>query len=489
MDVRFGESPSGVVPVGWSSVAVVLERIMRELALFAGAGLLLGGLDDLVVDLVWIVRQTWRRLTVYRRIPRAIVATLAPPAAPGRIAVLIGAWREAGVIGGMLATACRRWGDADFRIYVGLYPDDAATVAEVAAAARQDKRVRAVVGLLPGPTTKAEALNRAWRAMVTEEAAEGWSAKAVLIHDAEDVVHAAELTIFDTLVERFDLVQLPVLPLLDPGSRWVAGHYADEFAEAHGKQLVVREALGAGLPLAGTGCAIARAALARIAAANGGAPFAPDSLTEDYELGLRLRAAGASRAFVRLPEHAGGRPVAVRGYFPATIAAAVRQKTRWLHGIAFAGWDRLGWDRLGWDRLGWGGGLAENWMRLRDRRAPLAALVLACAYAAIMLLAVQIVLGLAFGSPLPSLWPVSPLFLATTLLLGWRIAMRVVAVTRAYGWREGLRSAPRLVVGNMIAIAAAWRALRCYVAAGRRGGRVVPWDKTGHSFPAVITAE
>ena len=155
----------------WSSVSIVLDRLVRELALFAGVGLLLGGLDDLAVDLIWIVRQSWRRLTVYRRFTRATVATLAAPAAPGRIAVLIGAWREAGVIGAMLTTACRRWGDADFRIYVGLYPDDLATVAEVEAAARQDGRIRAVAGWLPGPTTKAEALNRAWRALVAEEAA------------------------------------------------------------------------------------------------------------------------------------------------------------------------------------------------------------------------------------------------------------------------------------------------------------------------------
>ena len=38
----------------------------------------------------------------------------------------------------------------------------------------------------------------------------------------------------------------------------------------------------------------------------------------------------------------------------------------------------------GWDRLGWSGGLAERWMRLRDRRALLAALVLAAAYVALV---------------------------------------------------------------------------------------------------------
>ena len=62
-----------------------------------------------------------------------------------------------------------------------------------------------------------------------------------------------------------------------------------------------------------------------------------------------------------------GRSIATRAYFPATLDAAVAQKARWMTGIALAGWDRLGWS----------GGLAERWMRLRDRQSVLAALVLA----------------------------------------------------------------------------------------------------------------
>ncbi|WP_183128840.1 hypothetical protein [Sphingomonas sp. PP-CE-3A-406] len=46
----------------------------------------------------------------------------------------------------------------------------------------------------------------------------------------------------------------------------------------------MRTALGAGMPLAGTGCAIAPEVLAMIAQARGGEPFDATSLTEDYEL-------------------------------------------------------------------------------------------------------------------------------------------------------------------------------------------------------------
>ena len=161
--------------------------------------------------------------------------------------------------------------------------------------------------------------------MIEDEAAEGVRFKAVVLHDAEDVVHSAELRLFDALIERFDLVQLPVLPLVDPGSRFVGGHYIDEFCEAHGKELVVRAAIGAGLPSAGVGCAVSRAALAALADARG-APFDPDSLTEDYELGLRLRRSAARPPSSASPAGPGRPVVATREYFPATLGRRSRRR-------------------------------------------------------------------------------------------------------------------------------------------------------------------
>ena len=296
------------------------------------------------------------------------------------------------------------------------------------------------------------------------------------MHDAEDVVHSAELKLFDSMVERFDLVQLPVLPLIDPSSRWIGGHYADEFAEAHGKELVVREALGAALPSAGVGCAIARPALDRLAAAHG-TPFDAESLTEDYELGLRLRQCGGRAAFVRLPAAKGRGVVATREYFPPTLAAAVSQKARWMRGIALAGWERLGWH----------GGLAERWMRMRDRQSLLAALVLACGYGALLLWSLRTAGTFAAGLPPVRIPLPLQLLLATNGgLLGWRLAMRFGFVMVAYGWREGLRSVPRTLICNLVALLAARQALMCHLRARGAGGR---WDKTAHAFPIEVPAE
>ncbi|MDQ3144047.1 MAG: glycosyl transferase family protein [Pseudomonadota bacterium] len=445
-----------------------MSELTGELALFAAAGYALFALDDLLVDLIYFTRRGWRALTIYSRYPRSFASALPAPARPGRMAVFIPAWDESAVIGDMLRATLARFDHHDYVLYVGHYRNDPATGAAISAVAAP--RLRAVAVAVDGPSTKADCLNHLYRALVADEAAGAPRAKAVVLHDAEDLVHPLELKLFDRLVERAALVQLPVLPLPDPRSRWVSGHYADEFAESHVKELVVREAVGAAIPLAGVGCAIERGALEQLAAAHGGAPFAAASLTEDYELGLRLGALGLKTMFVRIPAIPGSRAVvASRGHFPAELGDAVRQKARWIGGIALTGWDRLGWS----------GGIGERWMRMRDRRGPFAALLLVAGYFALFLW-LQIRGAEALGAPIA--FRASPL-LATLLtlnvwLFAWRLLMRFSFTASAYGPGEGLRSIPRVFIGNVIAILAAKRALACY----ERGGPQ-RWDKTRHIFP------
>jgi adsorption protein B len=310
-------------------------------------------------------------------------------------------------------------------------------------------------------------------ALIAYESSLGVSARAIILHDSEDVVHPLELAVFDRLIDRAGVIQLPVLPLVDPDSHWISGHYCDEFAEAHTKDLIVREAVGAAIPLAGVGCAIARDPLARLAAAHEGRPFAGASMTEDYEMGLRVGALGVKTMFVRIPAHPGDRAVvSSQGHFPASLGAAVRQKARWLGGIALAGWDRLGWS----------GGWGERWMRLRDRRGPFAALLLIAGYCAGLLWS-QLWLAEALGAPMQArMGPRLLLLLQVNgALLAWRIVMRAAFTANAYGWRQGLLSVPRLVVSNLIAVLATLRALSIHMSGGARR-----WDKTRHIFPAEL---
>ncbi len=448
----------------------IIELVQRELLLFSAFWLLVGGLNDLCVDLIWISRALWRRFTRYRTKPPMRTHQLPPADTHGLIAVLVPAWAEEAVIGAMLSHCRQSWAASScaYRIYVGCYPNDNGTVARVMVAARHDPNVRLVLMGQAGPSTKAHCLNRLWGALLADELAGGYKTKAVVLHDAEDAVHRDELDIFDRLVGKGGAVQLPVIPVCSPGSRWISGHYCDEFAEAHGKTLVVREALGAPLPLAGVACAIDRSLLGRIALQSGGKPFDENSLTEDYELGIRIGSAGGRTIMARLLDRE-GRLAGTRACFPDTLGASVRQKTRWLTGIALAGWDRLGWQ----------GNLAQKWMLLHDRRSILAAIVLVAAYLCIVLTTILLLFeaaGLHTPQTLPPL--TIALLLANSLFLVWRLAVRAAFVAVLYGPGEAMLSIPRSIVANIIAIMAARRACAAYVR--HILGEPLRWDKTEH---------
>lgn len=439
----------------------------HELLLFSAIWFAIGAIDELVVDLTWI----WLRLTGRARTAR--LSDNGPDELLGISAVLVPAWRESVVIGAMVSHCLNAWPQRDVRLYVGCYRNDQDTLAALTALG-SDPRLRVVVHDRDGPTTKADCLNRLYRAMCDDERRCGRRARALILHDAEDMVHPDALGLMDRALSDVDFVQLPVRPEPQAASRWVAGHYCDEFAEAHARDMVVRDAIGAGLPSAGVGCAFSRSAIDRIVARRGGGdPFAAECLTEDYECGLLVGETGGRSTFLRVRD-ANGNLVATREFFPATLAASVRQKTRWVHGIAFQGWDRLGWSQRPCDL----------WMRLRDRRGPLIALVLTSAYLLVLIWpALRLAEARGLVTPLPPDRLISALLILNSGSFVWRLIMRAVLTGSEYGWAEGLRAVLRFPVGNVISIMAARRALTAYVRV-LFGGRV-QWDHTTHvALPA-----
>lgn len=449
---------------------VALQVVERELLLFATFWFLIGAIDDLVVDGIWL----WLRLTGRAgtgRIDRAAASARLQ----GRAAVMIAAWQEAGVIGHTIRHALAAWPQAELTLYLGCYRNDPATLSAALAVAGNDPRLRIVIHEKAGPTTKADCLNRLYRALVADERRYGYRYRSVVLHDSEDMVHPAELAVIDRAIAGAGLVQLPVRPEPQPASPWVGGHYCEEFTEAHAKLLVVRDALRAPMPAAGVGCGIARDILDVLAdrrrregEADGG-PFSTACLTEDYELGYLIWRHGRQTRFIRMRDE-DGQLVATRAYFPSTLETAVRQKARWVHGIAFQEWERLGW----------GSRLADLWMTLRDRRGPFSALVLASGYA---LVVVEATLALASvgGLEVPAM--ASPALRTMLVLCGvalvWRAIARFVFTAREYGAREGLRALLRIPVANVIAIIAGRRALATYVRTLL--GETVRWDKTEHT--------
>ncbi|RPF71977.1 glycosyl transferase family protein [Aurantiacibacter spongiae] len=451
---------------GWTALQW-LALVENEMLLFAGAFFLLGALDEFAVDLCW----AWLRITGKASTPRVDRNRLASCRLSGAAAVFIPAWQEASVIGQTVSHALRAWPQPDLRIYVGCYANDANTCEAARAGACGDDRLRIVRLDVPGPTTKADCLNHLYRQMKADETSEGKRFRLVLLHDAEDMVDAAALALIDGAMDGADFVQIPVLPMPQARSKWVGSHYLDEFCDAHGRTMVVRAALGAALPAAGVGCAFSRGMLARFERhADGGGPFSTDTLTEDYELGLRVSAEGGRSRFLRVRGN-DGRLVATRAYFPETLAGAVRQKSRWIHGIAFQGWNRMGWTA----------GPAEWWMRLRDRRGPLAAVVLATGYS-LLALSTALFAWQIFGhEPALRLSPLVRAMIVITLIsFAWRSFVRFAFAAREFGWREGVRAILRIPVTNVISIMAGRRALSSYVRSLR--GEIPPWEKTAHDL-------
>lgn len=181
-----------------------------------------------------------------------------------------------------------------------------------------------------------------------------------------------------------------------------------------------------------------------------------------------MGAIGGRARFVRLRTRE-GRLIATRAYFPSQIDAAVRQKTRWIHGIALQGWDRLGWS----------GGILRVWMKLRDRRGPFAALLLAVAYLLVIssgLIGIAALLGVFL--PIPASPLLTAMLVICSIAFVWRALIRAVFTTREFGWREGLLAILRIPVSNVIAIMAGRRAMAAYVATLL--GAEPRWDKTEH---------
>ena len=119
-------------------------------------------------------------------------------------------------------------------------------------------------------------------------------------------MHRYELRIFDGLIDRAAVIQLPVLPLVDPKAR--AGSAAiiatsSPRLTSRNWSCAKRSERRSRSPAS---AAPSPASPWRtLAAQHEGRPFAGASLTEDYEMGLRIGALGLKTMFVRIPAPAG----------------------------------------------------------------------------------------------------------------------------------------------------------------------------------------
>ena len=188
---------------------LLVDAIARESVILACIGFLIGGIDDLALDAVY-----WLGAVASSR-PNPRVTDLAEGVA-GRLAIFVPAWDEAAVIGRMLATTLARFGDDDFRTLCRRLcqrPRDdrrgggrrrtRRAGAAGAQCARRGRRPRRTASTACGKRCGAKRMRKDGARI------------AVAFHDAEDVVHRDELRVYRALLRDYQVVQLPVMPLVD----------------------------------------------------------------------------------------------------------------------------------------------------------------------------------------------------------------------------------------------------------------------------------
>lgn len=433
--------------------------------------ILVSGLDDLFISLI--------HLTGGKPFEWPTDAELGQ-APERRIAILVPLWKEHNVIGQMLEHNLSGILYQNYDFFVGAYPNDGPTVRAVTEAAERHPRVHLVVCPHDGPTSKGDCLNWIYGGIERFEARNRVRFEVIVIHDAEDLIHPESMRLINWYSPAYDMVQIPVLPLPLGVGAFTNGLYCDEFGEYQSKDIPVRKRLGGFLPSNGVGAGFGRVALERLAATRNGLVFDPECLTEDYQNGYQLHALGYTQIFVPLRFEAPG-PVATREYFPRRLRAAIRQRSRWVTGIALQGWQRNGW-RAPWRQVYW------FW---RDRKGLVGNLI-APLINATLLYGIGRYLWAAItgevwqpGSQIPE-WVAS--FCALTFWISiFQMAVRMKCSARIYGWGFAAAVPLRMVWGNLVNSAATVTALWQFWGACRQN-RTPAWNKTEHVYPGQVLA-
>jgi bacteriophage N4 adsorption protein B len=448
----------------WLDHAILL--ILAPVALW----ILVSGLDDLFITVVFFL--TRRRSSGFRY-PSPEELDACPER---RIAILVPLWREHSVIGQMLDRNLAALRYRNYDIFVGVYPNDEPTIRAVSEAAARHPRVHMAMGARPGPTSKGDNLNSTYAFLRCFEVVHGCRFDTVITHDAEDLIHPDSLRMINLLSRQYAMVQIPVLALPTGIREFTHGLYCDEFGEYQQKDIPVRQYLGGFLPSNGVGAGFERSALEHLAATRGGRIFDPDCLTEDYENGFGLHALGYRQIFVPLRFSPEGL-LATREFFPRRWPSAVRQRSRWVAGIALQSWERHGW-RAPWKQRYW------FW---RDRKGLIGCLLSPFANLALLygiagwLAAGRNVDAWDLGREMPS-W-VCVCCGATLWISLAQLGVRMWLSSRIYGWRFAAAAPLRLPWGNLVNFLATVKAVHQFLRA-RWQSRSLDWVKTDHVYLA-----
>lgn len=477
----------------WDPIGVVVGWLLAVVSVL----FLVSGLDDLFIDIVYYSRHLLLPLLNknHLRVRFTLEELRAKPEQP--IALMIPCWRESAVIGAAIEHNIQILEYNNYEVFVGVYPNDQATIDVVNEASARFPNVHAVVAANPGPTNKADNLNNMYKGIQLREQQKGERFEIIIMHDAEDVIHPQALKLYNLLMPEADMVQIPIFPLEVDYMNFTHWMYNDEFAEYHTKDVVSRDIIGGIVPSAGVGTGFSRRGLEELSTLYEGHVFETNSLTEDYAVAVRMRKHNLRSIFIQqfVPRTQKRRRwglfgeevtrsywewIATRSFFPTTYRTAVRQRSRWILGIVFQEWRNIGWF----------GGPAVRYCLWRDRKAVFGNVVAVMGYIVFLY---AVIYGIWYAtSPETLVMPIlltreswlNYILVANLLLLLGRSIQRFIATNKLYGPVPAMLSLLRTPYANVVNFHAMYLAFTQYLR-GLAGKAPVTWDKTTNRFPTL----
>jgi adsorption protein B len=374
-------------------------------------------------------------------------------------------WHEHDVIERMIRHNLRVLRYQRYEFFLGAYPNDTDTLAALARLQESGARVHICVCPHDGPTSKADCLNWIYQHMLLHEKQASVFFDAIITHDAEDLIHPDSLSVINRHLDEYDMVQIPVLPLPTGLSQWVHGLYCDEFAESQHKDLRARVHGGGFLPSCGVGTGLSRETVERLAVEYSNRVFEPSCLTEDYELGMRVHRMGLKQVFTSTA-------AVTREFFPTTFHGAIRQRTRWITGIALQSWQRHGWGKT------W----RESYWLWRDRKGLLGNPLSIAANVSFLYGLGTWTVSAATGTAWGLASAISFAAWAGLMLQCVRTAIRMACTAKFYGAQFAAAVPLRAPISNVINFLATVRAIHQFTRSIVTRTPLV-WLKTQHSFP------
>ncbi len=387
-----------------------------------------------------------------------------------KIAVFVANWDEEDVLGKMVEGNLARIPYASVSLYLGVYPNDTGTLRIAQELCeKHPTRVKCIVNRMQGPTSKGQMLNEMFK-QIFDHGGDG--PDIVVLHDSEDVIDPRTFEVYASYAKSgYDFIQVPVFSL-NRGRALIASTYMDEFAERHTREMIVRNAVGAAIPSAGVGTGLTRKLIEYFLATRKQVLMS-GTVTEDYILGVEAKRAGFKSAFAAVSaDHRHGLDyVATREFFPKSLKASIKQKTRWVYGINFEAMHKLGWAGDRWDK----------YFFMRDRKGIVTNFLPPLSFALLLIL----FMGAFDLNDMPYEWQFvfNVSILINLFALVMRYFIRVVACHQVYGTWDLVGIAIRWPIALYINMAAVYHAWIIYLGVSHFATQPIVWSKTTHELP------